>query len=163
MERGSDITDHDRNMPITLELEGIVSDRPFGTLRTDREFDGHKGSLLAFERLTEIRDDKEPVIIETSLDTYPNMMMMSLTVPRDAGTGESFRFSASFKQVTFIDNERTLIEVADERAKKIVKRGHKASQDPADGKVAAPSESTKTGSSALVKGLRWAAKKVTGN
>ncbi len=108
IEDGSNTTDHVHNSPLTVTIEGVVSDTPIGAIRDTRA-----GTTLpsddALAHLKRIREAREPVTIETSLGVYDNMVMTALTVPRDARTGHALRFTAAFTQVTIVENERTTV------------------------------------------------------
>lgn len=130
VESGADITDHVRARAIVVTVEGIVSDTPLEALARRRnelvEIGGEtfaKPSEEAFARLLEINDSREPITIETSLKTYSDMVLQSLSAPRNAGTGEALRFSATFKQVRLVTSERTTVLVSVPRGKKKINRG----------------------------------------
>lgn len=151
VELGADVADHVRARPIQVTLEGIVSDTPIGTLaerRGDRLPDvtvstrvataSSRGALLfkpsedMFAWFQAIRDRREPVEIRTSLQTYDNMMLQSLQIPRSADTGEALRFTATFIQVIIVENQRTLVRVSVPRASDKTNRGNKpAAEVPA--------------------------------
>lgn len=136
VEVGADIADHARARPITVALEGIVSDTPIGDLASRRQqftlINGEafaRPSEEAFAFLQAIRDAREPVSIETSLRSYDNMMLQSLSVPRSTGNGDALRFRATFVQVELVTNERTTVRVAVPNAAKKVQRGNKPSPE----------------------------------
>lgn len=134
VEQGADITDNARARPITVTVNGLVSDTPIGDLATTRATEtaagsggnGSRPSNDAFARLLAIRDARQPVSITTSLQTFPNMMLTSLSVPRDAKTGKSLRFRATFKQVRIVTNARTTVRVSVPRAQAKTDQGAKA-------------------------------------
>jgi hypothetical protein len=119
VESGSMVTDNVRPKPRTVEIDGIVTDTPLpgavanarGTLDAKGNF-AHAPSDDALAALEAIYLGREPVEIVTELKTYPNMVMSSLTIPRDADTGHALQFNATFTEVIFITNNRTLIKVA---------------------------------------------------
>lgn len=131
VERGADVADHVRARPITLTIEGLVSDDPIGTVR-DQRLASAGGSIEhappsddAFALLLSVRDAREPVTIVTSLRTYEDMVLTSLSVPRGARTGHALRFMATFVQVQLVTNLRTTVRVAVPRAAKKVNLGNK--------------------------------------
>lgn len=117
VEVGSDITDHQRLLPDMVTMTGLVSDTPFGDL-ADRRLSEGVPSVFALGFFRTLRDARVPVTIETSLRVYDNMLMKTLTVPRNARTGNALAFTAVFKQVVLVTNERTTIRVKLPRAKK---------------------------------------------
>lgn len=147
VEIGADIADHVRARPITVTLEGIVSDTPIGSLAERRQqftlVNGEAFMLASDEALAfllAVRDAREPVTIQTTLRSYDDMMLQSLTVPRSSATGEALRFTATFVQVVLVTNERTVVRVSVPRASNKVNRGNKPSdeQPSAAVEVAAP-------------------------
>jgi hypothetical protein len=132
VERGADVTDHVRARPIVVSIEGLVSDTPIGAIAGLRAPDVLP-SDDAFARLRDLRDRREPVTIETSLQVFRNMVLQSLSVPRDARNGDALRFRATFQQVRLVVTERTVVDVAVPRAAKKVNRGTKpAPETPLD-------------------------------
>ncbi len=117
VEKGSDITDNQRLLPDSVTLTGVVSDTPIGDL-ANRRVDGEVNSQFALDFLLEVREARQPVTIETSLRTYTNMLMKNLSVPKDAETGDALVFTATFREVRIVTNDRTTIEVALPRAKR---------------------------------------------
>lgn len=133
VEEGADYTDHVRAMPLTFSVEGIVSDSPLGSIKNSRkEFTLVEGEAYARPsdeakaRLVSLHKTREPITVESATGTYKNMVLTSLSMPKDAGTGKALRFTATFKELVFVVNERTSIRVSLPRAAKKVDRGHKA-------------------------------------
>jgi hypothetical protein len=130
VETGSSITDNTRPKPITVTIEGIVSDTPLGPVADLRHNEsGPDGSFTpsteALAVLEGIRSAREPVSITTTLRTFDNMVMTSLSIPRDAATGAALRFSATFTEVIFVTNNRTTVRVATPSNGKQQNLGHK--------------------------------------
>lgn len=137
VEAGSDITDNVRVLPIEITIEGLVSNTPLVAMANIRNVlsgldifaaDNTTPSSNAFDHLRRIRDAREPVSITTSLKLYENMVMESLSFPRDSDTGSSLRFNATFKQVIIVDNRRSFVPTAVPRAQSKRRRGHKQSK-----------------------------------
>lgn len=118
VETGGSITDNVRPKPITVTLEGIVSDTPIGKIADLRNSEGDNGQMDfsptddALAALTAIRDAREPITIASSLQSWDNMVMTSLSIPRDSQTGNALRFSATFQQVIFVTNNRVTVRVS---------------------------------------------------
>jgi hypothetical protein len=138
VESGSQMTHHVRALPARVSLECWVSDTPLGELVQARASSAlltaaATGSLPlpseeAYARLELIHKRREPVTIETNLKRYDNMVLRSLSVPIDVGTGDALMFRAEFVEVEIKTNERTVVRVAVPRGKSKVNRGHKASE-----------------------------------
>lgn len=124
VESGANITDHVKLNPVIVTLVGIVSDTPIGDLAERRQLDDVH-SATAYDTLAEIQNRRETVTIETSLRLYDNMILKNLGIPRTVTTGDSLQFTVTFKQITFVTNDRTIVRVAVPRAKRKVKRGAK--------------------------------------
>lgn len=133
VERGGDITDNVRVKPIVVTLDGLISDAPLGDLvqlrQREGSFIGSAPSNDAFAKLLEIRDARQPVTIETSLQVFKDMMLKSLSVPRDAKTGKALRFRATFQQIRFVTNVFQRVRVAVPRAQPKVDQGPKSGKD----------------------------------
>lgn len=119
IESGSKVADNVQPNPIAVTIEGIVSDNPMpGPIANERGDQGdgqplaHKPSEDAAAFLQVVFDAREPVEINTSLQTYADMIMTSLEIPRDAETGHALSFTAEFEQAKFVTNNRATIKVA---------------------------------------------------
>ncbi len=123
VEEGSDISDNIRNRPLQVTLEGIVTDTPIGNMR-----DVRSGTTLpsedALAHLLAIREARELITIETSLASYENMALLSLRIPRSAKTGKALRFTAVFKQIRLITNDRTTVPTSSPRGRRKQKIGN---------------------------------------
>jgi hypothetical protein len=119
VESGSNITDNIRPLPITIEMECIVSNTPIGIMQTFRnsllqedlsasELAPTKPSEDAYDMLLRIRAKREPITIRTSLRTYENMALKTLNIPRAADVGDALRFSATFQQIISVENKRSI-------------------------------------------------------
>lgn len=114
VESGSNIVDNIRPLPLVVEIEGFVSNTPIGLIVDERGPLNESGvrdtkpvddAYSLFER---IRDKREPVTIQTSLRTYDNMALERLSIPRGASIGDGLKFSATFKQIQYVTNKRTI-------------------------------------------------------
>lgn len=120
VEQGADIVDHVRARPIVVTLEGVVSDTPVQDfVRASRT--AALPSREALDRLLAIRNARQPVEIVTSIRTYTDMMLESLTVPRDAATGDALAFTARFRQIRIVTTQRAVVDIP--RAKGKTNRG----------------------------------------
>lgn len=116
VESGSTITDNIRPLPITVEMECIVSNTPIGVMREfrntlvsgDNELPPTRPSDDAYDMLQRIRNKREPITIRTSLRSYDNMALKSLSIPRSSDTGDILRFTATFQQIQTVENKRSI-------------------------------------------------------
>lgn len=119
VESGSDLTDNIRQLPAEVEIEGIVSNTPIGKMALLRGLDGgndgtgsdgEKPANEALARLEGIWERRQPVTIQTDLKLYTNMAMTSLEIPRDPTTKNVLKFTASFKQIKIVTNQRSTVK-----------------------------------------------------
>jgi Dit-like tail protein len=123
VEKGADVTDHVRPRPITVTLECIVSNTPIEPVASQRPAGGIPAED-AHAWLMGIRDDREPVTIETHRRAYENMVLTSLSEPLDAATGDGLVFSATFVQIELVQIEKVTV-ISTPRAARKKNLGHK--------------------------------------
>ncbi len=132
VESGATITDNIRPKPLTITMECLISNTPIGPLATIRDpLSNVAGTFQlpsyhtgqdpnaretaqppvsdAYNRMLEIRDKREPVTIRTSLGTFSNMAMKSLSIPRASGRGDDLQFTASFQQIKIVRRKRSVV------------------------------------------------------
>lgn len=133
VERGADIADHIRERPITLTINGLVSNTPIGAIADRRGDIDARGVLVnrpsddARAWLEAIRAAREPIQVVTPTKTYELMILERLSFSEDSQTGDAFRFRSSFKQIQIVTNDRTTVLVTVPQGKAKVNRGSKAS------------------------------------
>lgn len=125
-------TDNVRIIPATVTLEGVVSDAPLSEISAKRA-SGVKPSHEASERLNKLFDETRAVEIRTDRGVYQNMLMTSYSEPRDAKTGESLRFKATFTEINVVTSERSVVKITLPRAKKKTKNGSKSADEVKNG------------------------------
>ena len=108
VEDGSDITDHIKIEPDQISIEGFVTNSPIKNLIQMRDnptvsSGGLDRVTSAYETLLGIsgRNGYPPAMVDifTTMRTFTDMVMTSLSIPRDGGTGEALRFSAEFVHI----------------------------------------------------------------
>lgn len=139
VEFGAAITDHLRPKPDMLTLEGLITNTPLPdpndvTVSIQRSFGGVNFQSRAEMQparvadtaaaLWELKDAGELLTVVTGLRTYLNMAIVSLSVPRDARTGQALRFSATLKQIHVAESVR--VRVVETKAKSKKNLGDKA-------------------------------------
>jgi hypothetical protein len=136
VEQGADISDHVRPKPVVVTVEGVVSDTPVGPI-ADRRGDVNENGVLvnspsqdALAWFLRLRDERQPVAIETSLRRFDSMILQSLSIPTDARTGKALRFRATFKQVRVVVNERSTVRVDVPRARRRQNLGNRPAATP---------------------------------
>jgi hypothetical protein len=63
----------------------------------------------AFQYLEELRDNRVPFTVITSLKRYENMILTNLSVPQTGVDGKSLRFSATFEQIQIVQTQVVII------------------------------------------------------
>lgn len=107
VESGANISDNIRPLPIVVEIEGLVSNTPIGLMVAARAGFAYKPAGVAYQLFQRIRERREPVTIQTSLRTYENMALKSLSIPRGEHE-DSMKFTATFQQIETVENKRTI-------------------------------------------------------
>jgi hypothetical protein len=135
VERGANISDHIRQLPKSVTIEGIVSDTPIGragvvrsgvaALQEEGVIEAVPFSAEALDTLLSIQARGEPVTITTSLRIYENMALEKLSVPRDQSTGGALRFNATFTEIRIVENRRTRVRTATPGSKSKSRSGNK--------------------------------------
>lgn len=149
VEDGPPTTDNIRERSDTLTLECVISESPIGDMVTERKqptsrlvtrpggialptavtVDPYRSIVNeGREYMRELAKSGRPVVVETATRIYDSMGIVSIRETRDAKTGEAFRFTAMFKQVRIVTNDRETVQVAIPRAKKKHKNGHATSK-----------------------------------
>lgn len=128
IESGADVTDNVRARPVGYTIEGVISNTPIEPMATLRRAIGgsrtpvddvHRG----FVQLWRLR---EPIDISgTTAGDFDDMVMVSYSRSDGPGDGDSLHFTAQFRHVDIVENQRTTINVATPRARKKVNRGSK--------------------------------------
>ncbi len=113
VEAGANISDHIRKLPDTLDIEAVISDHPLfflASLNADSPISTDVGPVssrvdAAREELERIMDDGETVDVATTLKTYENMALQSVTFERTMATGNSLAAVMSFKEIVIAQTE----------------------------------------------------------
>lgn len=114
VEKGIDIVDHYRVLPRGIEIEGIVTNTPIvsglpgatlvnsviGLVQGDTD-----PASNAWNELNRFFDESIVLVIVTSLKQYDNMVLTDLTVTRNAQQAQGIFFTATAREVRFVDTE----------------------------------------------------------
>ncbi len=116
VETGSSISDHVYLNPIKIKFEGAILDSSTDIISTVRStaslFSGNildniygksRKQLAAYEFLKNTYYNKTPVTIISYYDTFENMVIESMSFPRDGKTGDQLYFEMTLKQITLTD------------------------------------------------------------
>ena len=147
VESGGSISDNIRPKPIQVTITGVITDTPLDSNATNKPIvlpdslsETGLGAAIdlispvggaikylrseqAYQYLKSIYDKGETVDIRTSLATFNNMALESLSVPRSKETTGGITFTADFKQIKQVVNRRLRTAIRNGTGKK--KRGLK--------------------------------------
>lgn len=70
----------------------------------------------AHDELYRLNAEKEPVTLVMKYKSYPDMFMSLLDMPSEAGDGETFRFTVTFKKINIVESQ--LVSIDNSRIKK---------------------------------------------
>lgn len=107
IETGSNISDHRIRKPKKLRMRGVISNHPLVfpltalTMRAGPY--GGKRDVEAWDKLNALLESEQLLTIITTLKTYENMVLQSISAPRDAARGESLHFTAMLEQVQLVE------------------------------------------------------------
>lgn len=115
VESGGTISDNIRHKPITVQIEGIVSNTPLNQMLVARGQDAlndadeiSTAAQGALGFLMYVWLVRETVTLRTSLGTFKKMALSSLTFPRSKDTGDALKFNAKFQQIVEVSNGRVV-------------------------------------------------------
>lgn len=101
VEDGSLYTDHVVLLPVVLELSCRVSDASLSYFTP--AITGKEGrSSQAYFKLVELQRDREPFNVITGINVYENMLVESISVPRNSQDGYSLRFNMVLTELPII-------------------------------------------------------------
>lgn len=137
VDTGVSITDHIRQMPESIEINGIVSNTPIvfaASIQAPSPIEGDLTRIsdrveFAYEELRRIMNVGELVTVVTTLRTYENMALTGLAVTRNASTGRVLNATLLLREVLFAFAET--VEAPDPvepQNKKPAKRGRQATK-----------------------------------
>lgn len=94
------ITDHSTIQPLTLTLDGMISETPLSEL-VDRFFARNRRETQV-DRLLKLARDGYLFQVQTGLTIYENMAITSASISRDNSTGQAINISISLQQVKLV-------------------------------------------------------------
>lgn len=113
MESGAAMSDGAIDLPISVSIRGVVSDRPISVFGNDTFNDGESRSRTAFDELLKIRRNKEPVRLHTSLGTYPSMLIEKIQVDRRVDSMALLDVSMTLRQIDYKESGKRKSENLD--------------------------------------------------
>lgn len=120
VEQGADVADHVYVDPLRLTLEALVTNTPLRTPTTQnrnssgevRALDDVQANTLQFDAsmdrpkdvYEDLRDafaNKSAITVDTALERYQDMVIIGLSVPREAGSGLDTQSGTRVDKLTF--------------------------------------------------------------
>ena len=111
VEMGANIIDHFRPKPRQFTIEGMITNTPLPTPGQPSAADPTR-SGNAYATLLQLRESATLINVITGLGSYPSMLIRTITIPRDAKTGNTLRFSAQLIEVRTVALETVTIPEA---------------------------------------------------
>jgi hypothetical protein len=149
VESGGTASDHAQRNQDEYTISGIVSDSPldFFDIATGAWFKNPTMDAVAFFR--GLIDLNSVVDIDTRFFVYENMVCTSVTVDRASDQGKALTFSATFKEVQFVDSSSVVMESLAKFAKdatgKVASKGAGAATKEVGKKAATPASTAAKG------------------
>ncbi len=106
VEDGSTISDHVIVKPRQYSCTGVISNSPLAAIAALRNA-ATEPATEGRQILEAILETKKVITIQTTLRSYANMVMESLSFEESSTTGDALRFAASFRQITITTNIRS--------------------------------------------------------
>lgn len=141
VEQGVNISDHRRRKPYSVTIEGVVTNTPSKPTGISHPVTsrGHTwiatqvadatASASAYSTLLALADASRLITVITALRRYDNMTITSLSVPRDAKTGQALRFTATLREIRIVRNDTVAISAKTTRAQKTTDLHKKAKNE----------------------------------
>lgn len=121
VESGVVISDHINSQPVTITISGIVSNSSVELLggaisglqsiiSGGNPFSSESPTKKAFGLLERVMSEHlECTIVFPDLRLFDGLYMTALSFPRDSATGDAIRFSATFREVRFVETASVLL------------------------------------------------------
>ena len=148
IETGASIVDHIRRMPEELSLTGVVTDDPLVVDRTVNATpastggDSDQRAVSSYNFLLQSKDQGRLIRVFTKLRDYRNMVIVSLSVTRDARESRIVRAELTLREVMIANTEQ--VEAPTPAATAAPKRRRKRNQGKKTKKEASDAQKRKS-------------------
>jgi hypothetical protein len=102
VEDGTTFADHVVLLPVTLEIDGRVTDAPISIRDV---ITGKFNAQDAYRELVRMQKAREPFTVVTGLNVYQNMLIEDLSIPRTASDGKSMRFTILLQEIQIVGRD----------------------------------------------------------
>lgn len=108
LEDGSNPSDHITILPNVVELDLTFSDTPISKFNPAAQLDSKEGrSRELFRQLQDIKNNKIKCLLITGLQSYRDMYIRKIGVPRRSGDGKKVSCLTTFKQLIILSRAGT--------------------------------------------------------
>lgn len=108
IEDGSVISDHIQNAMRTGGITALISNFSINS----GPVEGNNRAQDAYDILVDLWEKREVVSMATVLDFYENVVITSMPIARDAGTGEALVVQINFQQIKIVKLQEVAFEAA---------------------------------------------------
>ena len=128
IENKTSISDHIYKNPLKVKIEGYITDSPIrlmglfetplqnnslssvlGNIKKALPFtSGDKPSLQGYFALKNIYEERSLITLVTKMESFPDMVIETLSFTNDENTGGRLQFSAELKQIVYADIENSI-------------------------------------------------------
>lgn len=138
VERGSNITDNVRTRPVSLSIEGFISDYPLrsnvvqqfaGGAFTQRPSEDLRRSQQVLDKLIKLKDAGVLIIVTTGIRVYQDMVVTSVNVNRDKSTAHGLMLDVSMRDIRLVDTQTVQLKVREKKAEPKKKDGPKTKKE----------------------------------
>jgi len=157
VETGSPVTDHVIERSDKLKLTGTITNSPLRGEFAGQYFGGDNESpriQTAFDAIRELFKSRDVVVVYTKHAIYTDMVIESVSIPRNAQIGEEVQFTMELVNVRFVDTQLVKLPpgISAKKDKKAGNLGKKAEpQKTAGNKMLDENYKTRAQSSGLAK------------
>lgn len=144
VESGSNVTDHVQKNPRKYMISGFFSDAAVNIFDLNVFFNSRMSQAWAY--MEALWESANPITIRTKFTTLENMILESLSVPRDKGTGNAFVFNATFKEIRVVDTEAVAAAVPQKVTPNVPQASANINQGKQAGQTPSSSSSSQAGS-----------------
>ena len=109
VEEGAPICDNIINKSPKINIKGLCSPIKMEYLGGMTSMSAKSFIQNKWQKLLKLRDSKETLILYTGLDTYPDMIMTSLSTTRDISNANHLEFTATFEQIKTVPISFTVV------------------------------------------------------
>lgn len=105
VETGSPITDHIIEKADKLRLQGVITNSPLRGEFAGQYFGGETASpriQTAFDAIRSLKQSKEVIVAYTKHVIYTDMVIKSVSIPRNAQIGEEVQFTMELVNIRFV-------------------------------------------------------------